>query len=85
MQFDPDDLDWAMGELAQLFTRANLHSIYPHELDPELFRAAWSVVTAQPWEVALKCRDSLMAMSSGKWQHARAVQPVKRYAVTLTH
>lgn len=85
MRFDLDDLDWAMGELAHLFMLANLHSAYPHLLNPELFRTAWHVIMWQPPEVAKHCHQTLMAMSSGKWQQAQPLKTVKRYAIALPH
>ena len=34
--FESDDFDWALGELLELFERANPCGIYPHELDPKV-------------------------------------------------
>jgi hypothetical protein len=81
MKFEADDLDWAMGELAHLFMQANRTGIYPHELNPALFHSAWSVLCAQPFEVAWKCRETLMKMSSGNWRHLTSIEKSpKRYA-----
>jgi hypothetical protein len=84
MDFEPDDLDWAMGELLHLFDRASRLGILPHELDPAIFHPAWSVLNAQPFEVRQTAHRTLM-------QHFRAVPPsvstlkrAKRYAYALT-
>jgi hypothetical protein len=49
--FEPDDLDWAMGALLNLFDQSNLLGVLPNELDPGLFFEAWSVMCSQPFEV----------------------------------
>jgi hypothetical protein len=85
MNFEVDDLDWAMGELLQLFARANRVGVPPHELDAALFHSAWSVLNAQPIEVRLRCRDTLMFLITRPLLFQSGVKSVKRYANALTH
>jgi hypothetical protein len=69
MMFEADDLDWAMGELAHLFSHANRVGILPHELNPDLFHGAWSVLNCQPFVVAEYCRSILLSMLTAPlWQ-----------------
>lgn len=85
MDFEIDDLDWAMGELLQLFNHANRLGVYPHELNPKLFRSAWSVISWQPVEISVRCRDILMKTKTGLWSHVDASIAPKRYANPLPH
>jgi hypothetical protein len=62
MRFEADDLDWAMGELANLFADANRLGILPHEINPSLFYEAWTVLCFQPIEVSTRCRQTLISM-----------------------
>ncbi len=62
MRFDADDLDWAMGELANLFAQANQTGILPHLIDPSLFYEAWTVISFQPIEVSKRCHQMLISM-----------------------
>lgn len=78
MQFDADDLDWAFGELLHLFSIACRTYRLPHEIDPALFHAAWSVLNAQPFEVRDKCHKRLMEV----WANRAVYRPnfsAKRY------
>jgi len=63
VKFEPQELDWAMGELLHLFSQANRLGVYPHELRPDIFHPAWSVTyegrpiawaNTQSWRKALK-------------------------------
>jgi len=85
MRFEVDDLDWAMGELLQLFSAANRAGVYPHELRPDIFRPAWSVLNAQPFEVAQRCQRVLMATLTRPLRHVDQARSVKRYEVAITH
>ena len=60
MQIEPDDLDWAYGELLHLFAMAGRNFNLPHQIDPELFHAAWAALNAQPFEVRDACQKQLM-------------------------
>jgi hypothetical protein len=60
MNFEPADLDWVMGELLHLFARARQLGVFPHQLDPELFHAAWTVLSMQPFPVRERCHFILM-------------------------
>ena len=62
MNFDLDDLDWAMGELANLFAKANRVGIFPHLLDPDLFYNDWIVLNRQTFEVRSRCHQTLLSM-----------------------
>lgn len=60
--FEVNDLDWTMGELAHLFSQANRIGTLPHELNPNLFHSAWSVLNHQPPEIAEQCRNILISI-----------------------
>ena len=60
MEFDLDDLDWAMGELLVLFRRANRIGVYPHLLEPEVFRLGMTAINAQPFRIRQRCLWDLM-------------------------
>lgn len=69
MNFETDDLDWAMGELANLFAESNRVGILPHQLNPGLFSEAWTVLCFQPLEVSTRCRQTLISMLTAPlWQ-----------------
>ncbi len=85
MDFEADDLDWAMGELLHLFAHANRVGYYPHELKPALFYAAWSVLNAQPFEVAQRCHAILMSTITRPLWHLADTPSVKRYANPRPH
>ncbi|WP_293006810.1 hypothetical protein [Nitrosomonas sp.] len=69
MSFDTDDLDWAMGELTNLFAQANRVGILPHQLNPGLFSEAWTVLCFQPLEISTRCRQTLISMLTAPlWQ-----------------
>lgn len=81
MNFEMDDLDWAMGELANLFAEANSVGKFPHELDRELFYAAWTVLCFQPLEVSTRCRQTLISMLTAPlWQVSREGYIKKSFA-----
>lgn len=52
MNFEGDDLDWALGELMHVTSRAKVAGVLPHLYDPALFAACRRVINAQPFEVA---------------------------------
>jgi len=85
MTFKRSDLDWAMGELLELFSQANRVGIYPHELRPYIFHPAWSVLSAQEFEVAQRCYELLMAQITRPLHHLDQNPKKKRYAYSLTH
>ena len=69
MNFETDDLDWAMGELANLFAESNRVGILPHQLNPGLFSEAWTVLCFQPLEISTRCRQTLISMLTAPlWQ-----------------
>jgi hypothetical protein len=79
MEFEPDDFDWAMGELLHLFARANRLGVHPHHLDPGVFHPAWSVLNAQPFEIRQAAHQILMQQLR---RPLRSLAPggAKRYA-----
>lgn len=62
MRFEADNLDWAMGELLNLFAKANVTGVFPHLLAPKLFYDAWTVLDSQPFEIRFQCRQKLLWM-----------------------
>ncbi len=91
MNFDADDLDWAMGELANLFAKANQVGVFPHLLDPELFYGAWTVLNYQPYVVRSRCRQKLLLMLTtplwktyGNGTIVRLTNSAKLYEHTFT-
>jgi len=85
MGFEPDDFDWAMGELLQLFDRASRLGILPHELDPAVFHPAWSVLNAQPFEVRQTAHRMLLQRFRPAPRLVSTAKRAKRYAHALTH
>ncbi len=47
MNFEADDLDWALGELLALIWRGKVAGIPAHELQPALFHSCMRVVNCQ--------------------------------------
>ena len=80
MKFEPDDLDCAMGELLTVFEQAMWEGRWPHELNPTLFHAAWTVINAQPFEVSRKCYLHLMAKTRYSVVNGRVIWILKWYA-----
>ncbi|MCC8995971.1 MAG: hypothetical protein LM517_02690 [Nitrosomonas sp.] len=69
MKFEVDDLDWAMGELANIFAEANRIGVLPHQINPGLFYEAWTVLCFQSTEVSNCCRQTLISMLTAPlWQ-----------------
>ena len=88
MQFDADDLDWAMGELLHLFTMASRTWMRPHEVNPKLFQSAWSVLNAQPFPIRAHCLDILKQARNAPPPPTVRSRPrlvTKRYENPVTH
>jgi hypothetical protein len=51
MNFEADDLDWALGELLHLTSQAKACGILVHQFDPERFSACMRCINAQPFLV----------------------------------
>lgn len=92
MNFEIDDLDWAMGELANLFTNANYCGVYPHLLDTHLFNNGWAVVNRQSYEIRFRCRQTLLfILTEPYWKTysngtvIRLTFSAKRYENTFTY
>lgn len=85
INFEHDDLDWVFGELLELFNRAVLYWRYPHEMDPNLFHEAWSILNAQPFKVRNDCYQALMAIWRNRTYVGRVVEKSKRYENALPH
>jgi hypothetical protein len=74
-----------MGELLNLFALANRLGVYPHELRPEVFHSAWSVMCAQPFEVTQRCYRLLMDQITRPLHHLDSKPAKKRYAYSVTN
>jgi hypothetical protein len=51
MDFEIDDLDWALGELLHLTQQAKRCGMLVHKFNPELFSACMRCINNQPFEV----------------------------------
>jgi hypothetical protein len=70
MNFEADDLDWALGELMALIWRGKASGIPAHNLEPELFYDCMCVVSAQPFKVrshVLALINSIAPMRVSRW------------------
>lgn len=92
MKFEADDLDWAMGELTNLFVNANQTGIFPHLLDPQLFYSGWAVINHQPFKVRSHCRQILLFMLTEPYWKTysngtviRLTTSAKRYENSFTY
>ncbi len=62
MNFEADDLDWALGELLHLTWEAKCASVLPHLYKPQLFHACLRVINSHPFEVRKAAWDIWQAM-----------------------
>lgn len=97
MKFEADDLDWAMGELANLFAAANRLGTLPHQINPGLFYEAWTVLYFQSIDVSTRCQKILISMLTFPlWQVSKEgyikrsfrfnnINKPMRYENTFTH
>ena len=92
MNFEFDDLDLVMGELANLFATSNQTGVFPHLLDPELFYNGWTAINHQPFKVRLRCRQILLFMLTEPYWKTysngtviRLTSSAKRYENTFTY
>lgn len=92
MNLDLDDLDCAMGELANLFAQANQVGVFPHLLNPHLFYRCWTVLSLQPFPLNLRCRQTLLSMLTEPYWKTysngtiiRLSSTAKRYENTFTY
>jgi hypothetical protein len=51
MNFEADDLDWALGELLHLTWEAKCAGVLPHFEKPQLFHACLRVINSYPFEI----------------------------------
>jgi hypothetical protein len=51
MDFEADDLDWALGELLHLTQQAKRCGMLVHKFNPELFSACMRCINNQPFAV----------------------------------
>ncbi len=51
MEFEADDLDWALGELLHLTQEAKRYGVLVHKFDPELFSQCMRCINMQPFVV----------------------------------
>lgn len=59
MNFEDDDLDWAMGEMLHMIKLADRFDIPPHEYNPELFFQCMHIIGRQPFEVKARVWPTL--------------------------
>jgi len=85
MIFEPDDIDWAFGELLALFDRANRIGIYPHELNAEVFYEAWALLNTLPFPVRQKLLGRLLARVTRPLHNIYKPGERRRYAYVVTH
>jgi hypothetical protein len=62
MNFEGDDVDWALGELMHLTSQAKIAGVLPHLYNPTLFYACRRVINAQPFEIASQLHAIWMSM-----------------------
>lgn len=55
MNFEGDDLDWALGELLHMTWEAKCAGVLPHEFNAGLFSACLRVINSYPFEVRAFC------------------------------
>jgi hypothetical protein len=84
MQFEPDDLDWAMGELLHLFALAARLGVYPHHLRPDIFHPAWTVLNAQAFPIRQEAHRGLMTIYRPPPRSFAHGSRAKRYAYAVT-
>jgi hypothetical protein len=82
MEFEPDDFDWAMGELLHLFARAARQGTAPHLLNKSMFHAGWSVLNAQPFEIAQQAQRTLIRIYNPWLTPTTRPNRPKRFAPT---
>jgi hypothetical protein len=83
--FDDDDLDWALGELLELFERANRCGIYPHELAPHVFWPAWALLDTQPFQVRYRWWRTLLGKIDRPLNPLHSRRGKQRYAYVGAH
>jgi hypothetical protein len=83
--FEADDLDWALGELLELFERANRTGVYRNELGPEIFYDAWALLCEQPFEARQRWYEILTSKITRPLHSIPHVLPRKRYAYIRPH
>lgn len=84
--FERDDFDWALGELLELFERANRCGIYPHELAPKVFHDGWALLNEQKFSVRQHWHAVLTSKITRPLHSLPAATPSKkRYAYVLPH
>jgi len=83
--FEPDDVDWAFGELLALFDRANRIGVYPHELNAEVFYEGWALLNTQPFAVRQALLGRLLARVTRPLRHISTLGERRRYAYVVTH
>lgn len=67
MNFEADDLDWALGELLALIWRGKLRGIPAHLLEPRLFRDCMTVIGMQPFADRSRAHRIIMGMEPFKF------------------
>lgn len=83
--FEGDDLDWALGELLELFERANRCGIYPSDLAPHVFWPAWDLLDCQPFEVRYRWWGILLSKINRPLRPLNSPRGKRRYAYAGAH
>lgn len=73
MRFEPDDLDWALGELLNLKSLAYRRYTTPFDLDPQLFQECMWVINSQPLDVRLALFEVLNGFKLGSRKASHAI------------
>lgn len=61
-QMDEMDLDWALGELLHMVSKASRVDVLPHRYDPDCFYACMCVINRQPYEVRRRCLAEVLSL-----------------------
>ncbi len=62
MNFDADDLDWALGVLLHLIWQAKMAGVLVHQYAPQQFFSCMQVINAQPFVVRQRVIEIIRGM-----------------------
>jgi len=80
MNFEIDDLDWALGELLHMTWKAKCAGILPHLYDPVLFADCLRLIHHHPFVVQQYCNEIWQLL-----EPTNVFQPWRRRAYVRTH
>jgi hypothetical protein len=76
MNFEADDLDWALGELLHLTWQAKRCGMLVHKFNPEFFAACMRCINAQPFAIRERAFKAFLNLDPHKvfvgYENARA-------------